>query len=170
MNHLFMPPSNPQMISKQSTDTSTIYFSWVNPCRTLDPTSWNRDPSPHSPFLDIISHPPMAHLPHYFDSTGSLWDAILSPGLALSESTAVREELFGLLTAAWQLKPAMWPRLRPASLVFLGDAFAPLRKKALEFWHRELPKEVPARLQALLQDSLACAGQQWVRHRADFLR
>lgn len=92
-----------------------------------------------------------------------LWDRILQPALVCSESVAVRKALFTLLTGAWGLKPAVRPRLRPGLLAFLGDAEAGLRDDALEFWHRELPQEVPARLRALLQDGLACAAPLWVR-------
>ena len=91
-----------------------------------------------------------------------LWDHILAPSLVRSDSTAVRQELFALLTDAWKLKPAMHPRLRPALLAYLGDGHAELRGEALEFWHRELPKELPGRLKTLLQDSLDCAGPRWV--------
>lgn len=94
-----------------------------------------------------------------------LWDHILQPSLVRSASEAVRRSLFALLVDAWAQKPAMRPRLRPPLLAFLGDAAAGLRGEALDFWHRDLPEEVAPRLQALLQDGLACTGPLWVRSR-----
>jgi hypothetical protein len=50
------------------------------------------------------------------------------------------------------------PRLRPCLMAFLADGSAALRGRALAFWHRELPKDVPGRLRALLLDGAAGAA------------
>lgn len=90
--------------------------------------------------------------------TGPVWDKILDKALVTSRSVRVREQLFELLSAAWLRKPALQPRLRPCLLAFLADASAALRGRALEFWHRELPKDVPGRLKALLLDGAAATA------------
>ena len=90
--------------------------------------------------------------------TGPVWDKVLDRSLVTSRSSRVREQLFDLLLAAWMRKPALHPRLQPYLLAFLADASAALRGRALEFWHRELPKDVPGRLRALLLDGAAATA------------
>ena len=91
-------------------------------------------------------------------NTGPVWDKIVDKALVTSRSIRVREQLFELLSAAWLRKPALQPRLWPCLLAFLADQSAALRGRALEFWHRELPKDVPGRLRALLLDGAAAAA------------
>jgi len=89
---------------------------------------------------------------------GPVWDKILDKALVTSRSVRVREQLFELLSAAWLGKQALQPRLRPFLLAFLADGSAALRGRALEFWHRELPKDVPGRLRTLLLDGAAAVA------------
>ena len=87
-----------------------------------------------------------------------MWDKVLDKALVTSRSLPVREQLFELLSGTWLRKAALQPRLRPCLLAFLADGSAALRGRALEFWHRELPKDVPGRLRALLLDGAAAAA------------
>lgn len=82
----------------------------------------------------------------------------LAQNFADHSSSDCRQQYFGILRSAWQLRPAMHAALRPPLLSMLGDADPTLRAQALVFWDSALPKHVGLRLQALLQDSLTDAG------------